>query len=84
MQVPYDKARKVTYEDTSIINSLEREKDCGLKEHVRFYGLDYADRLQKAGFDVSVEDYTSEFSDEENFKYGFWKGDPIFLCTKGN
>ena len=82
MQVPYDKKRNITYEDASITDPLEREKAFGLKEHVRFYGLDYGDRLREAGFDVTVEDYTAEFSDEENFKYGFWKGDPIFFCTK--
>ncbi len=82
MQVPYDKKREITYEDSSIKDPLEREKAFGLKEHVRFYGLDYADRLREAGFNVSIQDYTSEFSDEENFKYGFWKGDPIFLVTK--
>ncbi|MEO8568838.1 MAG: methyltransferase domain-containing protein [Ginsengibacter sp.] len=82
MQVPYDKKRNVTYEDTSITDPSEREKAFGLKEHVRFYGLDYGDRLREAGFDVTVEDYTAEFSDEENFKYGFWQGDPIFFCTK--
>ncbi|MEO6638293.1 MAG: methyltransferase domain-containing protein [Ginsengibacter sp.] len=82
MQVPYDKQRRETYEDASITAPGEREKVFGLKEHVRIYGLDYVDRLQEAGFHVNIEDYTSLFSDEENLKYGFWKGDPIFLCTK--
>ncbi len=82
MQVPYDKQREITYEDASITDPREREKAFGLKEHVRFYGLDYGDRLREAGFDVTVEDYTARFSNEENLKYGFWKGDPIFICTK--
>ncbi|MEP7250989.1 MAG: methyltransferase domain-containing protein [Ginsengibacter sp.] len=82
MQVPYDKSRTVTYEDDSITDPLGRERAFGLKEHVRFYGLDYGDRLREAGFNVTVEDYTSEFTDEDNFKYGFWKGDPIFLVRK--
>ena len=82
MQVPYDRKREITYENSSIKDPLEREKAFGLKEHVRFYGLDYADRLREAGFHVSVEDYTSEFSDEENFRYGFLKGDPLFIVTK--
>ncbi len=82
MQVPYDKSRKVTYEDSSITDPLERVKAFGLKEHVRSYGLDYADRLRETGFHVKVDDYTSEFTDEDIFKYGFWKGDPVFLCTK--
>jgi SAM-dependent methyltransferase len=82
MQVPIDTTKKVTYEDSSITDPLEREKAFGLKEHVRYYSYDYADRLREAGFKVTVDDYTSKFSDEEIYKYGFWKGDSIYYCTK--
>ncbi len=82
MQVPIDKSKAVTYEDKSITSEAEREKAFGLKEHVRFYGLDYEDKLRAAGFTVKVDDYTAEFSDADNYKYGFWKGDPIYYCTK--
>lgn len=82
MQVPIDKKLKKTFEDPSIVDPVEREKAFGLKDHVRFYGLDYADRLREAGFNVKIDDYTSEFSDGDNFKFGFWKGDAIFYCTK--
>lgn len=82
MQVPVNKALQKTHEDPTITDPLEREKVFGLKEHVRFYGPDYADRLREAGFTVSVEDYTGSFSDAENFKYGFWKGDDIYYCKK--
>jgi SAM-dependent methyltransferase len=82
MQVPIDRSRPVTYEDKTITSEAEREKAFGLKEHVRFYGLDYADKLRNAGFTVKVDDYTAEFSDADNFKYGFWKGDAIYYCTK--
>ncbi len=82
LQVPLDKTKAVTYEDSSITDPLERQKAFGLKEHVRFYGLDYGDRLKAAGFKVKVDDYTAEFSDEDNYKYGFWKGDAVYYCTK--
>jgi SAM-dependent methyltransferase len=82
MQVPINHKLEKTYEDPSITDPLEREKAFGLKEHVRFYAMDYVDRLKEAGFQVKADDYTAEFSDEDNFKYGFWKGDPIFYCTK--
>lgn len=82
MQVPINTAAKVTYEDPTITDPLEREKAFGLKEHVRYYSYDYADRLREAGFTVTVIDYTREFSDEEIFKYGFYKGDAIYFCTK--
>jgi SAM-dependent methyltransferase len=82
MQVPINKKLEKTFEDTSITDPVEREKAFGLKDHVRFYALDYADRLREAGFNVKIDDYTSEFSDADNFKYGFWKGDAVFYCTK--
>jgi SAM-dependent methyltransferase len=82
MQVPINKELKKTFEDPSIVDPVEREKAFGLKDHVRFYALDYADRLREAGFNVKIDDYTSEFSEADNFKYGFWKGDAVFYCTK--
>ena len=82
MQVPINKELEKTFEDPTITDPVEREKAFGLKDHVRFYAMDYADRLRAAGFRVKVDDYTASFSDQDNFKYGFWKGDPIFYCTR--
>ena len=82
MQVPINGKEPKTYEDPSITDPMERLKAFGLKEHVRYYGLDYAERLRAIGFTVKVDDYTAEFSDEENYKYGFWKGDAVYYCTK--
>jgi len=82
MQVPINKQLEKTFEDPTITDPVEREKAFGLKDHVRFYAMDYADKLRAAGFSVKVDDYTASFSEQDNFKYGFWKGDPIFYCTR--
>lgn len=82
MQVPINTSRTTTYEDDSITDPLEREKAFGLKEHVRYYSYDYADRLREAGFYVKEEDYSAQFSEAEIHKYGFWKGDAIYFVTK--
>ncbi len=82
LQVPINTKRRLTYEDASITDPLEREKAFGLKEHVRYYSYDYADKLREAGFTVLVEDYSNEFTDEEIYKFGFFKGDAIYYCTK--
>jgi SAM-dependent methyltransferase len=82
MQVPINGKNPKTYEDPSITDPMERLKAFGLKEHVRYYGLDYADRLRSAGFTVKADDYTAEFTDAENYKYGFWKGDAVYYCSK--
>ena len=82
LMVALDKKKAVTLEDDSITDQHEREKVFGLKEHVRYYGMDYSDKLKAAGFDILVDDYSAEFSDADNFKYGFWKGDAIYYCSK--
>ncbi len=52
-----------TYEDPSITDPEERLEHFGQKDHVRVYGPDFADRLEKAGFEVKViqpSDFLSE------------------------
>ncbi len=82
LQVPIDRSLQTTYEDFTITDPRERAIAFGLAEHVRFYGPDYAKRLQEAGFSVREENYSESFSDDEIFRYGFWKGDPIYICSK--
>ena len=45
---------KATFEDPSIIDPEARLEAFGQSDHVRRYGLDYADRLRDAGFTVQV------------------------------
>ncbi|MFT3980373.1 MAG: methyltransferase domain-containing protein [Ferruginibacter sp.] len=82
LQVPINTKGTTTFEDSSITDPKEREKVFGLDEHVRYYSYDYADRLRAIGFHVTVDDYTTSFTDEEIFRYGFFKGDAIYYCTK--
>lgn len=62
--------REVTYEDPSVTTPEERLRVFGQSDHVRMYGLDYADRLREAGFDVSVEPFVDTFSAEEVERLG--------------
>jgi ubiquinone/menaquinone biosynthesis C-methylase UbiE len=80
--VPIDKNRTITYEDHTIVNPKQREKIFGQYDHVRIYGIDYKDRLSSAGFKVEIQDYVSKFSEEDIFKYGFQRGEDIFICYK--
>ena len=82
LQVPINRKLSTTFEDNSITDPKEREKAFGLAEHVRFYGLDYVERLRASGFQVIVDDYSATFSDDEVFRYGFWVGDAIYFCSK--
>lgn len=43
-----------TQEDATVITEEDRMKQYGHPEHVRNYGVDYPQRLKKAGFKVKV------------------------------
>lgn len=82
LQVPIDRNTAHTYEDFSIIDPAEREKAFGQKDHVRIYGKDYKDRLENAGFTVNVDNYITNFSEEECIRYGLMIEEDIYYCTK--
>ena len=81
-QVPQDLNRDHTFEDNTITDKKERAKIFGQYDHVRIYGLDYFDRLRKAGFTVDAVDYTSGFSDWEIDRYRLAKGERIPFVSK--
>ncbi len=81
-QVPQDLNRDHTFEDNTITDKKERAKIFGQYDHVRIYGLDYFDRLRKAGFTVDAVDYTSQFSDSEIDRYRLAKGERIPFVSK--
>jgi len=83
LQVPIDCQREITYEDSTITKSEEREKCFGQHDHLRCYGLDYEKRLKQAGYIVDKIDYYSTFSEKDIIKMGLNKGDGIiYFCKK--
>ncbi len=85
LQSPVDITRETTLEDPKITSEEDREKYYWQKDHVRLFGLDYKDRLASAGFEVKVEDYIKEFTQEEINRYrisGSKKDDAIYYCVK--
>ena len=81
-QVPIDYNRDTTFEDFSVTNKKERNKLFGQYDHVRIYGLDFFDRLQKAGFLVEKCEYTSKLSKEDIIKFCLPKKEIIPICRK--
>ena len=63
LQVPLEEGRENTFEDDSIIDQQERTRIFGQYDHVRVYGQDYYNRLQKAGFKVTPVDYIKEVTE---------------------
>lgn len=54
LTVPINPTRQETYEDATITTLVEREAHFNAPDHRRFYGLDFADRLRDAGFQVET------------------------------
>jgi SAM-dependent methyltransferase len=81
-QIPQDLERATTYEDYSIIDPDERTKHFGQYDHVRVYGRDYFDRLQKVGFKVKAIDYSKHLSKEDFEKYRLVDGELLPVCFK--
>lgn len=81
LQVPIDYNRAKTYEDFSITEPEKREKAFGQSDHVRWYGRDFKDRLERSGFKVNEDNFVKTFSEDELFKYGF-KNQLIYYCEK--
>lgn len=70
LQVPMKNSLEKTYEDFTITDPKERQKHFGQYDHVRWYGMDYFDRLKSVGFSVDINFYSKKFSKEEIKKFG--------------
>jgi SAM-dependent methyltransferase len=82
VQSPIDPTLDKTFEDSNVILPEERERLFGQKDHVRIYGRDYKDRLEKAGFLVRLDNYVQQLEESKIKKYGLMKNELIFLCSK--
>ena len=70
-----------TFEHPDINTPELRSKYYGQFDHVRAYGLDYANRLETVGFNVKT--HTINFNDERDFKkFGIDPNEKIYLCRK--
>lgn len=81
-QVPQDLSLEKTYEDFSITNPKERAAHFGQYDHVRIYGQDYFNRLEKVGFEVHPINLSSELSSELINLYRLTENEIIPYCKK--
>lgn len=82
LQVPIDRSRHETFEDPNINTPEDRLRFYGEPDHMRFYGLDYKDKLEKAGFLVKVDNYVKELESDLIKKYGLDVNEDIYFCQK--
>ena len=78
---PVDLNRDTTFEDDSITDPKERTRIFGQYDHRRLYGNDFADRLQKAGFEVEDLDYAARLNDADRHRFAL-PADHIYVIHK--
>ena len=82
VQVPMKNSLEKTYEDFTIKDPKERQKHFGQYDHVRWYGMDYFDRLESVGFEADANFYSQNFSKEEIKKFGLRENEILPLIFK--
>lgn len=82
MMSPVEYDRDETFEDDSITDPKERTRIFGQYDHRRIYGLDYADRLRSAGFEVEEVDYCQTLPAAEVDRYAL-RREIIYVVRKG-
>jgi SAM-dependent methyltransferase len=70
-----------TYEDSTITSPAGRKAAFGETSHVRFYGRDLADRLEAAGFEVTIHKADALDPDLVT-KHGLLRDENVFLCSR--
>jgi predicted SAM-dependent methyltransferase len=78
LTVPVNPSRTTTYENTSITRPVERQAHFNAPDHRRFYGLDFADRLNEAGFAVE----TFRMTPPEEVTFGLLPMEWLYLATR--
>lgn len=82
IQSPIDLSLNKTFEDPTIVTPQERERVFGQSDHVRIYGKDYKERLEEAGFKVSIDNYVRGLKSSTIKKYVLSDNELIYLCSK--
>jgi SAM-dependent methyltransferase len=78
LTVPINATRPTTYENPAISAAPQRWAHFSAHDHVRYYGLDFSDRLIEAGFQVE----TFRVSPEDEVKYGLLRDEWIYVARK--
>ena len=78
LSVPINASRQETYESAAVTNAAHRFAHFSADDHVRQYGLDFATRLEAAGFSTSI----FRMSPDEEVRYGLRRDEWITIAHK--
>ena len=84
LQVPISFELSTTLEDWSLESAAQRHEAFGQRNHVRLYGRDYCRRLQQAGFEVEIFEWTQmrdRFGGASNL-YNLNEAEKLFIGHK--
>jgi len=76
--VPVNTSRHETYENPAITAPAERWAHFSAEDHVRYYGLDFADRLAEAGFQVE----TFRMRPDQEVAFGLLRQEWLYVARK--
>jgi hypothetical protein len=75
-------SRTETYEDPTIISPEEREMHFWQKDHVRLFGQDYPNWLERAGFEVETFDLTKHYDAPKIERFRLIKDEILYIFKK--
>lgn len=78
LMVPIIESWPNTYEDATITSDEDRVRHFGLRDHVRYYGRDFRDRVVSAGF--SLAEYHALGA--ASVRYGLMRDETVFRADK--
>ena len=77
--VPIIEAWEKTYENSSVKTDEDRIKHFGQKDHLRFFGSDFAHRIEQSGL---ILDHECVAYGEDCVTYGLMRGEKVFVFKK--
>ena len=84
LQVPMHPHLEKTYEDATVVDPAARRLAFGQWDHVRRYGRDYGDRLQRAGFEVDRVTLPVQKHTQACRRYGLMADEDVYFCRRPN
>ncbi len=83
LQVPFmGKDLDKTFEDPEVKSPRERERVYGQGDHVRIYGKDYPQRLERAGFKVKKDQFVQSLDTSLVERYALPSDETVYFCMK--
>lgn len=83
MQVPFfSPVPDTTQEDRSVNTATQREKLYGQDDHVRKFGKDYPDRIQRAGLTPVLDHLSSDIPETVRIRHGITAGETLYIGVK--